>query len=168
MKQVIALLISFLIIQSASAADWELVSGSDDIKFYLDKSSIKKSNIRVVGNNGESYISAFVQPTYLKNHKLRQKTGAYYSKEQWIISCEDNSFFTNLSVDYNLKDKVIDSWHSRISILSKSDFNPAIPDTVGEGVVSAACNYYRTGDFFGVRPPLSRDWEEFKNSIENQ
>lgn len=112
------------------------------------------------------YLSVVVQPTYLKGHELRKK-GIYYNKEQWYISCDDNSSFVRAYILYGLKDEVLDSWQHKYSI-NKHDFQYAFPNTMADAVIKSACSYYKTGyPFSTFQPPeLKPNFEEFKKQFE--
>lgn len=152
-KTVIAGLIC-LVSSSTFGSNWELIAeeAKGTSKFYLDTDSVKPANNRVTGMY--DLLSIVVQPTYLKNSETRKKTGIYYSKQQWLISCDANLYYIVAAVDYDIKDNVIGSHQLRNNFISRSDFNFAFPDTIGEGVITAACNYHKTGDTLGLRPPL--------------
>ena len=64
----------------------------------------------------------------------------YYSKNQWFISCENQTYFINARIDYGFKDEVLNSWQSNNRALSESDFSYAFPETVGGYNIEQACN----------------------------
>jgi len=110
------LLMALLILPlAANAVDWVDLGKSTDkqIQTFLDYDSVKRQNIRVYGGSSFStakdkpkYISAIFQSTYINNHPLRKK-GMYYSKNQWFISCENQTYFINARIDYGFKDEVL-------------------------------------------------------------
>lgn len=144
-----ALLMALLILPlAANAVDWVDLGKSTDkqIQTFLDYDSVKRQNIRVYGDSSFStakdkpkYISAIFQSTYINNNPLRKK-GMYYSKNQWFISCENQTYFINARIDYGFKDEVLNSWQSNKRALSESDFSYAFPETVGGYNIEQACN----------------------------
>lgn len=142
------LLIALLILPiTSNAVDWIDLGKSEDKQgqSFLDYDSVKRQNIRVVGSSSfnsprdkPEYISAIFQATYINNNPLRKK-GLYYSKQQWFISCEDQTYFINARIDYGFKDEVISSWQSPKIGLLESDFSYAFPETVGGDNIANAC-----------------------------
>ena len=133
---------------AANAVEWIDLGKSTDkqIQTFLDYDSVKRQNIRVYGGSSFStakdkpkYISAIFQSTYINNNPLRKK-GMYYSKNQWFISCENQTYFINARIDYGFKDEVLNSWQSNKRALSESDFSFAFPETVGGYAIEQACN----------------------------
>lgn len=134
----------------SNAVDWIDLGKSNDkqLQVYMDSDSIKYSNVRVIGNSSRwqsttstpEYISAVFQFTYINNNPMRKK-GMYYTKQQWIISCENETYFAKSEVDYGFKDELISSSRSPKSILSSGDFEYAFPETVASNNTSAACSY---------------------------
>lgn len=144
----VLLAVLFTLPLAANAVDWVDLgkSANKQIQTFLDYDSVKRQSIRVYGGSSFStakdkpkYISAIFQSTYINNHPLRKK-GMYYSKEQWFISCENQTYFINARIDYGFKDEVVDSWQSNKSTLSESDFSYAFPETVGGDAIEQACN----------------------------
>ena len=144
------LLAALLILPIASnAVEWIDLGKSADkqLQIFLDYDSVKRQDIAVYGgsssfraaNQKPKYISAVFQSTYINNNPLRKK-GRYYSKEQWFISCEDQTYYINAGIEYGFKDEVIDSWRSSKRSLSDSDFKYAFPETMGGNNVEEACS----------------------------
>lgn len=137
----------FILPTISNAVEWIDLGKSKDNSFqnFLDYDSVKRQDIQVMKSGGftskksqPEYISAVFQATYINNNPLRKK-GIYYSKQQWFISCEKQTFYPNAWIDYGFKDEVIDSWQSKKSLLLESDFNYAFPDTVGGDAIEQAC-----------------------------
>lgn len=133
---------------AANAVEWIDLGKTkgDNFQNFLDYDSVKRQDIRVMKSSGftsydnqPEYISAVFQVTYINNNPLRKK-GMYYSKQQWFISCEKQTFYLNAWIDYGFKDEVIDSWQSKKSLLLESDFDYAFPDTAGGDAIEQACN----------------------------
>lgn len=130
------------------AVDWIDIGKSNDktLQTFLDYDSVKNTDLRVIGDsssysrnpNAPSYINAVFQQTYINSHPSRKK-GYYYSKEQWIISCKNETYFIKAYVDYGFKDEVLNSWSSPKVHLSNSDFKYAFPETVASNNLSYAC-----------------------------
>lgn len=138
----------FILPLAANAVEWIDLGKSNDkqIQTFLDYDSIKRQDIRVYGgssfstlNDKPKYISAIFQSTYINNNPMRKK-GMYYSKNQWFISCENQTYFINARIDYGFKDEVLNSWQSNKRALSESDFSYAFPETVGGNAIKQACN----------------------------
>ena len=149
MKKII--LVTFLLLPVVTnAVDWIDLGKSNDkqLQVYMDYDSIKYSDIRVIGNESSwrsssstpDYISTVFQFTYINSNPLR-KQGIYYTKQQWIISCKNETYFSKADIDYGFKDEVISSSSSPKSILTTSDFKYAFPETIASNNVSAACSY---------------------------
>lgn len=133
---------------TANAVKWIDLGKSKDkqLQTFLDYDSIKRQELTVYGSSSfrsssekPKYISAVLQLTYINNNPFRKK-GMYYSKEQWFVSCEDETYFTKARIAYGFKDEVIDSWQSNKRALSESDFSYAFPETVGGNAIKQACN----------------------------
>lgn len=147
MKKVI--LIGLLLIPVASiAVDWVNLGKSENkqVQTFLDYDSVKVRDIRVMKSSGwtsytdqPEYISAIIQYTYINSNPLRKK-GLYYSKQQWFMSCDDQTYFVNAVINYGFKDEVVDSWQSNKLNLSESDFSYAFPETVGGDAIEQSCN----------------------------
>ena len=139
----------FMLPIAANAVDWIDLGKSTDrqLQVFLDYDSVKRQDIKVYGgsssfrtsNQKPKYISAVFQSTYINNNPLRKK-GRYYSKEQWFISCEDQTYYINAGIEYGFKDEVIDSWRASNRSLSDSDFKYAFPETMGGNNVEEACS----------------------------
>lgn len=138
MNKLLLVLLTLLPIAS-SAADWVNLGKSSDkqLQVFLDYSSVKRIDIPVFGSNSE-YISAVFQMTYINNNPLRKKE-VYYSKQQWFMSCEDNTYFLNAYVDYGFKDEVVDRDQSSKNTLFRSDFSYAFPETIADSNIDEAC-----------------------------
>lgn len=145
-----ALLVVFLALPlAANAVDWIDLgkSGDKQLQSFLDYDSVKRQDITVYGGGSSfrsakdkpKYISAVFQATYINSNPLR-KNGNYYSKAQWFISCEDQTYFINARIDYGFKDEVINSWQSDKRALLESDFSYAFPETMGGNNVEQACS----------------------------
>lgn len=134
----LACLFSF---NNANASDWEKVAISKDKKYiyYLDKDSIRNSTYSVIGDYSSKFITSFVQITNTKGTPERIKYKIYYTKQQWVINCNDYSRAVVAIYDYNLSDTVINSWNFNRSMLSKSNFYVTPPDSVGEALIDSAC-----------------------------
>ncbi len=143
------MLISLLLLPIASnAVNWIDLGKTNDkqLQVFLDYDSVKRQDIRVLGSSSSwrstneplKYISAVFQATYINSNPLRKK-GFYYSKQQWFISCEDQTYFINARIDYGFKDEVLDSWQSPKRVLSESDFSYAFPETIGGSNIENAC-----------------------------
>lgn len=137
-----------LLPMSSNAVDWIDLGKSKDrqLQTFLDYDSIKRQEITVYGGGSfksakekPKYISAIFQSTYINSNPLRKK-GMYYSKSQWLISCEDQTYFIKAQIDYGFKDEVVNNWQSNKSLLSESDFSYAFPETVGGNAIEQACN----------------------------
>lgn len=140
------LLAALLILPAASnAVEWVDLGKSTDkqLQTFIDFDSVKRQNLNIGSSLYRStakpkYISAVFQSTYINTNPLRKK-GMYYSKSQWLISCEDQTYFIKARIDYGFKDEVVDSWQSNKSLLSESDFTYAFPETVGGNSIEFAC-----------------------------
>lgn len=130
---------------SVGAEQWYDIGKSSNglLQLFIDLDTIQPVK-------GYPYLSAVVQPTYLKGHELR-KTGNYYSKQQWYISCDDNSYFVKAYIYYGFKGEILDSWQHKYSI-SKHDLDYAFPNTMADGVIKTACT-------------LIPDFDEFKKQF---
>lgn len=131
---------------TANAVQWIDLGKSTDkqLQTFIDFDSVKRQKINGGLNLYSStakpqYISAIIQSTYINGNPLRKK-GLYYSKSQWFISCEDQTYFVKASIDYGFKDEVVNSWQSNKNLLSASDFTYAFPETVGGNNVEYACS----------------------------
>lgn len=133
---------------TSNAVDWIDLGKSKDnnIQSFLDYDSVKRKDIRVIKSSGftsyedqPKYISAVFQSTYINKNPLRKK-GFYYSKQQWFISCEEQTYFVDAHVIYGFKDEVMESWKSPKGTLSESDFSYAFPETMGSNNIEQACN----------------------------
>lgn len=134
---------------SVGAVEWIDLGKSKDkqVQTFLDYDSVKRQDITVYGGGSSlrtpeeepRYISAIFQYTYINNNPFRKK-GFYYSKEQWLVSCEDESYFIKARIDYGFKDEVVDSWQASKKTLFESDFSYAFPETVGGKAIKYACN----------------------------
>lgn len=144
-KVLLAVLLALPVV--SSAVEWIDLGKSDDkqMQTFLDYDSVKRQDIRVYGGSSFSstkdkpkYISAIFQYTYINNNPVRKK-GLYYSKQQWFISCDDQTYYVNARVDYGFKDEVINSQQFKKTMLSESDFSYAFPETVGGYNIENAC-----------------------------
>lgn len=138
----------FILPLAANAVDWVDLGKSSDNNFqnFLDYDSVKRQDIQVMKTGGftpyenqPKYISAIFQTTYINDNPLR-KTGMYYSKQQWFISCEKQTFYINAWIDYGFKNEVVNSGQPKKNFLLESDFNYAFPDTAGGDAIEQACN----------------------------
>lgn len=120
------------------------------LQYFVDLDTVKKSNERIMLAPSEDFITAVVQATYLKGNKERKK-GLYYLKSQYYISCKNNTYFLNSSVSFDTKHNPVDTWQNRNTILYK-DFDYAFPDSMIDGAIKVACNYYQNGS---VNKPAS-------------
>lgn len=146
-KALLAILLSLPVV--SSAVEWIDLGKSKDkqLQTFLDYDSVKRQDITVYGDGSSlrtleeesRYISTIFQYTYINNNPFRKK-GVYYSKEQWIISCEDESYFIKARIDYGFKDEVVNSWQSNKRALFESDFSYAFPETVAGNAIGQACN----------------------------
>ena len=164
-----ALLVTLLTLPlAANAVDWVDLGKSNDkqLQVFLDYDSVKRQDIKVYGgisslrtaNQKPKYISAVFQSTYINNNPLRKK-GRYYSKEQWFISCEDQTYYINAGIEYGFKDEVIDSWRASNRSLSDTDFKYAFPETVGGNNIEEACSSILLKEF-----DESESFEDFINN----
>lgn len=147
------------------AENWHEVGKNTDgtLQYFVDLDTVKKSNERIMLAPSGDFITAVVQATYLKGSKERKK-GLYYSKSQYYISCENNTYFLNSGVSFDTKHNPMDTWQNRNTILYK-DFDYAFPDSMIDGAIKVACNYYQNGfikeaESF-VPPPLIPNFDEF-------
>lgn len=133
---------------AANAVEWMDLGKSEnkEIQNFLDYDSVKRQELNVYGGGSfrakekkSKYISAVFQSTYINKNPLRKK-GFYYSKQQWFISCEDQTYFVNAHIIYGFKDEVMESWKSPKGMLSESDFSYAFPETMGGNNIEQACN----------------------------
>ncbi len=153
---------------ASSAVNWIDLGKTNDKQFqnFLDYDSVKRQDVKVFGNSSSwqftnklKYISAVFQATYINDNPLRKK-GFYYSKQQWFISCEDQTFFMNAKIDYGFKNEVVNSWQSKKKGLSESDFSYAFPETAGGDAIEQACAAIsiKETDFLG-------SYEEYMESL---
>ena len=128
--------LTMLIAIPTTASEWIDVGTSSDKlnSYYIDKDSIQEKTL-----DGNSVLSAFIQVTYLKKHPNRIKTGIYYSKQHWYISCDNRSFIIDGWIDYNTRDIVIDSVRNPINY-SYRDWHIVYPDTIGESIINTVCS----------------------------
>lgn len=146
-KALLAILLSLPVV--SSAVEWIDLGKSKDkqVQTFLDYDSVKRQDITVYGGVGRlakseekpKHISAIFQYTYINDNPFR-KRGLYYSKEQWLVSCEDESYFVKARINYGFKDEVADSWQSNKIALFESDFSYAFPETVGGNAIKDACD----------------------------
>lgn len=141
MKRLLIMSFGWLMTGVVLAENWLETGKSNDnlLQFFIDLDTVQ-------GVKGYPYISAVVQQTYLKGHVVRKK-GLYYSKQQWYISCDDNSYFRKAYIDYGMKNEVLHSWQYQFTV-SKNDLKYAFPNTMADGVVKSVCNYYKTGSIY--------------------
>lgn len=144
-KSLMVLVATLLTFNAANASDWRKVAASSDGKYiyYVDKDSISNSSTRVIGDYNNKYITGFAQITYTKKSSERLKNKLYYTKQKWIVNCNEKAYFKSAVYDYDLKGDLGDTWVSNKSMLMVSDFIPVAPDTVGEAVIDSMCESSR-------------------------
>lgn len=139
MKKLLSFLALGFFSTIVSATNWIDLGKSKDnnLQVFLDSDSIRTYSQRVpLSSSNDSYISAFVQTTYINKHENRKK-GWYYSKSFVIVNCEEESSYSPSAITYGFKDEVINSHQDKNFM--KSDFNVAFPETIGETIMSAIC-----------------------------
>ena len=121
---------------SANAANWVDLGKSDDknIQTFIDSDSIKPYKINSYSR--DTYVSAFVQNTYINNHELRKK-GQYYSKVLMVADCNKRALGNVATITYGFKDEVISSYQDKY--LTESKLNIVFPETVGESILEYMC-----------------------------
>ena len=135
-KMLTAYLCFGIISVSANAANWVDLGKSNDKKLqtFIDYDSIKPYKINSYSR--DSYVSAFVQNTYINNHERREK-GEYYSKVLTVADCNKRALGSVASITYGFKDEVISSYQDKYFTTSK--FNIVFPETVGETILESMC-----------------------------
>ena len=121
---------------SANAANWVDLGKSDDknIQTFIDSDSIKPYKINSYSR--DSYVSAFVQSTYINNNELRKK-GQYYTKILMVADCNKRTIGNAAYINYGFKNEVIYSYQDRY--FTESKLNIVFPETVGEGILEYMC-----------------------------
>ena len=131
-KSVITILCLGVLSVSASAANWVDLGKSQDKKLqvFIDTHSVKPYKIN--SYSLDSYVSAFVQNTYINNHEFRKK-GLYYTKVLKVADCNKGSLGDVANINYGFKDEIIDSYQDKYFTASK--LNIVFPETMGEAIL---------------------------------
>lgn len=135
-KTLTAFLCFGIISVSASAVNWVDLGKSNDKQFqtFIDSDSIKPYKINSYSR--DTYVSAFVQSTYINNHELRKK-GQYYSKVLTVADCNKRALGSVANIMYGFKDEVISSYQDKY--FTDSKLNIVFPETVGETILEYMC-----------------------------
>ena len=135
-KILITVLLGGVFSLSANAANWVDLGKSEDKKLqtFIDSDSLKPYKINSYSR--DTYVSAFVQTTYINNHELRKK-GQYYSKVLTVADCNKRALGSVANITYGFKDEVISSYQDKYFTTSK--FNIVFPETVGETILEYMC-----------------------------
>ena len=147
MKRLAVAVVSLMMASVVHSENWYKVgsNSTERIDYFIDIDSVKKTKIPVIPS-GE-YIQVIVQPTFLKGSKFRE-IGRYYSKELWVISCDNNSNIANAKVDYGTNNEVMNSWQNK-TILYLNSFDYNFPGTLGGNVVETSCRIFENGGTLG-------------------
>ena len=135
-KILISVLLGGVFSVSASAANWVDLGKSEDkkLQIFIDNDSIKPYKMNSYSQ--DSYVSAFVQNTYINNHEFRKK-GLYYTKVLKVADCNKGSLGEVASINYGFKDEIIDSYQDKCFAPSK--LNIVFPETMGEAILEYMC-----------------------------
>jgi len=135
-KILITVLLGGVFSLSANAANWVDLGKSEDKKLqtFIDSDSLKPYKINSYSR--DTYVSAFVQTTYINNHELRKK-GQYYSKVLTVADCNKRALGNVASITYGFKDEVISSYQDKY--FTESKLNIVFPETVGETILEYMC-----------------------------
>ena len=141
MKKLWVGFLGLMLAGNVGAANWVEVAESKNslTVYYLDLDSISKSNKQIAGMYNEPVYSIYVQETYKKGATLRKK-GLYYSKINYLIDCNQKSYYQNAVAAYDIKENIVDSWQPKSYLLSDSDFKAAFPETIARAIIDNACN----------------------------
>lgn len=124
----IGLVVSLLLAaQSVMAAEWlkMFVSTEKDKEIrYVDIDSIRSEY---------NYITAWVRMDYPTVQKLHNNKMYRQVKQKWQIQCNNNKFAVTQVYYYTSKGDVVDSY------TTYANWQDAIPDTVGDGIVKEVC-----------------------------
>lgn len=135
-KILITVLLGGVFSLSANAANWVDLGKSEDKKLqtFIDSDSLKPYKINSYSR--DTYVSAFVQNTYINNHELRKK-GQYYSKVLTVADCNKRALGGVANITYGFKDEVISSYQDKY--FTESKLNIVFPETVGETILEYMC-----------------------------
>ncbi len=98
MKKLIAAGICFIAFNAGATNVAGVIPVLDDQKtdtvYSIDLDSVKKSKNQVLGGvTGENYINALFKIEAYPNNALRQSQGVHIIGEEWVISCQDYSYY---------------------------------------------------------------------------
>lgn len=143
MKKLLAMILAVAVSVSAGAVDWVDLGKSADknTQLYIDIDSVRgyQKRIPLQSNLSDDFVSGFVQFTYINNNEYRKK-GWHYSKDFYIVDCNNRTYLNAGSIVYGFKNQVVDSFTR--SHFTVNDFKIAYPETSGEVIVDSICNVY--------------------------
>lgn len=132
---------------SAQAADWrDLSVSSTEHKetTHIDYDSIQGQYFSSY-NKSDYYIAAWIKKDYPTAQKLGN--GKLYRQEKafWQIDCNNRRYNIKEAYWYTSKGSLVASnsgYGFYMPSYSSADWERAVPDTVGAGIVDMACFYY--------------------------
>lgn len=132
-------------VSNLAIAEWSMIGNPDtyetDFIPYIDFESVR------INYNAKSLLMFATKHEYVGNSdEIGKKNKIQSYTQQWYVSCPNQSYFINASVDYDNKGKVINSWQSS-RIPPISEFRYAFPKTIASGVLNQACGYQYPKEF---------------------
>ena len=143
MKKMIAALFASTIMATANAGGLVQVldNEADDALMYIDLDSVTGTKNQVLGGAiGELYVSAIIRIDILEGSPLKTAEDVNYIAQNWVISCNDNSYYKLASSSYGSNGNLISSFRMGDDIPLKSQFTLSSQTNDTERAVTMAIN----------------------------
>ncbi|HCA5022796.1 TPA: hypothetical protein MW161_000534 [Acinetobacter baumannii] len=126
-KILIVVMLTLLSSRMVNAAEWLQVFASDTDQYFIDLSSIKKNN------NGD--VNAWFKRQIYNDTRKDGLTVGDYTLLLYQIDCNQSKYGIVSSQIYKNNKPLT----NRGYVVKFVDMSPAIPETIGEGVVQRGC-----------------------------
>lgn len=118
---------------SAFSAVWEvLLTDTDNNTISIDQSMTTVVQNKS-GRNGAT-LSAWIKADFAGSN-----SGVSYELAEIYLKCEENKMAINTSVQYDSNGRVVSSEYNMSNPSNLKSFQPVLPDSEGENIISAVC-----------------------------